>query len=185
MITMRDIMVDPHPILRTVACEVTLPLTDENKNVMHKMAEFLKNSQNKKIAKQYKLSEGVGIAAPQIGLNKRIIAVRAEDEKGVMHEYVLANPKITSHSEERTYLPDGEGCLSVNKKIPGIVPRYKRVKICGYDINDHLVEIKAQGFIAIIFQHEMDHLNGVMFYDHIQKENPLMPPEGADAISFD
>jgi peptide deformylase len=185
MITMENIIFDPHPLLRTIVDEVALPLTDENKKIMNDMAEFLANSQDKKIAKQYGLREGVGLAAPQIGLNKRIIAVRAEDEKGVLHEYVLANPKISSHSEERTYLPNGEGCLSVDKEIPGIVPRYKRLTIQGYDVNDNLVKIKARGFIAIIFQHEMDHLNGKMFYDHIDKINPLMPLKNADPISFE
>lgn len=185
MITMKNIIFDPHPLLRTVVDEVALPLTDENKSLMNKMAEFLTNSQNKKIAKQYGLREGVGIAAPQIGLNKRIIAVRAEDEEGVLHEYVLANPKISSHSEERTYLPTGEGCLSVEKEIPGIVPRYKRLTVNGYDVNNNLVKIKACGFIAVVFQHEIDHLNGKMFYDHIDKLNPLMPPHDASPIIFE
>ena len=184
MITMEDIVFDPHPLLRTVVDEVMLPLTAEDKNIMNEMAEFLANSQNRKIAKQYGLREGVGIAAPQIGLNKRIIAVRAEDEKGVLHEYVLANPKVISHSEERTYLPNGEGCLSVDKEVPGIVPRYKRLTIQGYDVSDNLVKIKARGFIAVIFQHEMDHLNGKMFFDHIDKENPLMPLTDAAPINF-
>ena len=182
MITMENIIFDPHPLLRAIADEVALPLTDEDKHIMNEMAEFLANSQDKKKAKQYGLREGVGLAAPQIGLNKRIIAVRAEDEKGVLHEYVLANPKIMRHSEERTYLTNGEGCLSVEKEISGIVLRYKRLGIRGYDINSHLVEIKARGFVAIVFQHEIDHLNGKMFYDHIDKENPLMPPVGVEPV---
>jgi peptide deformylase len=182
MITMENIIFDGHPLLRTVVDEVVLPLTDEDKAIMNEMAEFLKNSQDKKIAEKYGLREGVGIAAPQIGLNKRIIAIRAEDENGVLHEYVLANPKIISHSEERTYLPNGEGCLSIKKEIPGLVPRYKRLRIRGYDVNDHLVEIKTRDLIAIIFQHEMDHLNGKMFYDHINQENPLIPPVGTEPV---
>jgi len=182
MIKMEHIILDPHPLLRTKVDEVALPLSDEDKQTMHEMIEFLSNSQDKKKAKKYKLRVGVGIAAPQIGLNKRIIAVRAEDENGKLHEYVLANPKIISHSEERTYLPGGEGCLSIEKEIPGIIPRYKRLKIRGYDVNDQLVEVKARDFIAIIFQHEMDHLNGKMFYDHIDKENPLMPPMGVEPV---
>lgn len=185
MITMKDIIFDPHPLLRTVVDEVPLPLTSEDKNVMNEMAEFLANSQNQKVAKKYGLREGVGIAAPQIGLNKRIIAVLADDEKGVRHNYVLANPKIISHSEERTYLPSGEGCLSVDKDISGIVPRYKRLTIHGYDINNKQVQIKACGFIAVVFQHEIDHLNGKMFYDHINKVNPLMPLENAQPINFE
>ena len=179
MITMKNFIYDGHPLLRTIVNEVVLPLTDEDKNLMRKMIEFLANGQNPKKAKKYKLKEGVGVAAPQIGLNKRIFAVRAEDENEKLHEYVLANPKIISHSEELTYLPNGEGCLSVKKEIPGIVPRYKRLKITGYNVDGELIEIKAKGFIGIILQHEIDHLNGKMFYDHINKASPLVPPVGA------
>jgi len=182
MITMEDFIYDGHPLLRTVACEVDLPLTDEDKDIMRQMAEYLENSQDPNIAKKYKLREGVGLAAPQIGLSKRIFAVRAEDEADQCHEYVLANPKIVSHSEALIYLPNGEGCLSVKQEIPGIVPRYKRIKVIGYNLDGELVEIIAKGFIGIVFQHEMDHLNGKMFYDHISKDNPLVPPVGAEPV---
>lgn len=179
---MENFIYDGHPLLRTVVDEVALPLTDEDKEVMYQLAEYLKNSQDPKIAKKYKLVEGVGLAAPQVGLNKRIFAIRAEDKDGQLHECVLANPKIVSHSEELIYLPNGEGCLSVKEEMPGIVPRYKRLKITGYDINGKPIEMKAKDFIGIVIQHEMDHLNGKMFYDHIDKNNPLMPPVGAESI---
>lgn len=179
---MENFIYDGHPLLRTVVDEVKLPLSDEDKAVMCQLAEYLKNSQDPKIAKKYKLVEGVGLAAPQVGLNKRIFAVRAEDRDGVLHEYVLANPKIVSHSEDLTYLPNGEGCLSVKKEIPGIVPRYRRLKVTGYDVNGETVEIKAKDFIGIVLQHEMDHLDGKMFYDRIDKNNPLLPPAGAESI---
>lgn len=182
MITMADFIFDGHPLLRTVIDEVALPLTDDDKAIMADLVEYLKNSQDKKSAKRYKLKEGVGLAAPQINLNKRIFAVRAEDEQGVLHEYVLANPKLLSHSEELAYLSDGEGCLSMKKNVTGIVPRFARVRMTGYNINGELVEIKAKGFIAIVLQHELDHLNGKMFYDHINPDNPLIPPPGAISI---
>jgi len=182
MITEKNFIYDGHPLLRTVVCEVSLPLTDEDKEIMRQLAEYLKNSQTPKLAKKYKIREGIGLAAPQIGLNKRIFAARAEDENGQLHEYVLANPKIISHSEALIYLSNGEGCLSVKKDIPGIVPRYKRIKMVGYNIDGEQIEIKAKGFISIILQHEIDHLNGKMFYDHISKDNPLMPPACAEAV---
>ena len=182
MITMENFIYDGHPLLRTVVDEVSIPLTNEDKDIMRQMAEYLKNSQDPSIAKKYKLREGVGLAAPQIGLNKRIFAICAEDKEGNQHEYVLANPKIISHSEALIYLPNGEGCLSVKKEIPGIVPRYKQLKVVGYNVDGELVEIKARDFIGIVFQHEMDHLNGKMFYDHIDKENPLIPPVGAESV---
>ena len=182
MITKANLIYDGHPLLRKVITEVDLPLTDEDKDIMRQMAEYLRKSQNPKMARRHKLREGVGLAAPQIGLDKRIFAVCAEDEGGLLHEYVLANPKIVSHSEELTYLPNGEGCLSVKKDIVGIVPRYKRVKITGYNINGDLIEIKAKGLIGIIIQHEIDHLNGKMFYDYINKANPLVPPNGVEPV---
>ena len=182
MITMEDIILDGHPLLRTVVEEVPLPLSEADKLVMKEMAEFLTHSQDKKTAKKYGLREGVGLAAPQIGLNKRLIAVRAEDSNGQLHAYVLANPKVLGHSEEKTYLPNGEGCLSMEKEVPGIVPRYRRLRVQGVDLNGELVEVKAKDFIAIVFQHELDHLNGKMFYDHIDPENPLMPPPGMEPL---
>jgi len=181
MITMKNFIYDGHPLLRTVVDEVALPLSDQDKDLMHQMLQYLRSSQNSKLAKKYKLLEGVGLAAPQIGLNKRIFAVRTDDD-GVVYEYVLANPKIISHSEGIAYLAKGEGCLSVKKDITGVVPRYQRLKITGYDPSGELVTIKAQGFVGIILQHELDHLNGKMFYDHINKANPLMPPIGAKSI---
>jgi len=182
MITRQDLIYDGHPILRAVASEVKMPLTDEDKRLMRQMVEFLKKSQNPKMARKFRIREGVGLAAPQIGLDKRIFVVWAEDEGGKQHEYALANPKLVSHSQELTYLPNGEGCLSIKKDIVGIVPRYKRVKLTGYNIDGDFVEIKAKGFISIIFQHEIDHLNGKMFYDYINKANPLMPPIGAEPV---
>ncbi|MCL1991102.1 MAG: peptide deformylase [Defluviitaleaceae bacterium] len=179
---MKDFIYDGHPLLRTVVNEVKLPLGTEDKETMQKMLAYLRNSQDPKLVKKYKLKEGVGLAAPQIGLNKRIFAVRTEDEQGQLHEYVLANPKLVSHSEALTYLSKGEGCLSVKQDIPGIVPRYDRIKLTGYNIEGDLVEIKAKGYLGIVFQHEIDHLNGKMFYDHIDKNHPLMPPPGAVAI---
>ena len=179
---MADFIFDGHPLLRTVIDEVALPLTDDDKAIMADLVEYLKNSQDKKSAKRYKLKEGVGLAAPQVNLNKRIFAVRAEDEQGVLHEYALANPRLLSHSEELAYLSDGEGCLSMKKNVTGIVPRFARVRMTGYAVDGELIEIKAKGFIAIVLQHELDHLNGKMFYDHINPDNPLMPPLGAISI---
>ena len=179
MITTENFIYDGHPLLRTVVDEVELPLTDADKVVMADLLQYLKNSQDKKIAKQYKLREGVGLAAPQVGFNKRIFAAYTQDEQGVQHEYVLANPKLISHSEELAYLPNGEGCLSMKNDVVGVVPRFNRVRMTGYNIDGELVEIKAKGYLAIVLQHELDHLNGKMFYDHINKDHPMMPPVGA------
>ena len=184
MITAKDLIYDDHPLLRSVIDEVKIPLSVEDKELMKQMNEYLKNSQDKKLAKKYGLKEGIGLAAPQIALNKRIIAIYAEDESQQLHNYVIANPKIISHSQELTYLPNGEGCLSVREEKFGFVPRFQRIRIKGVNVLGEEIEIKAQGFISVIIQHELDHLNGKFFYDHIDKINPLMPIPNVKPVDF-
>ncbi|GGH74237.1 peptide deformylase [Pullulanibacillus pueri] len=179
MITMDDIIREGNPILRTVAEEVPLPPSEEDKATLKEMLEFLKNSQDDEIAAKYNLRAGIGLAAPQIGLKKRMIALYLTDEKDKLHEYALFNPKIVSHSVEETYLESGEGCLSVDRDVPGYVPRFSRVKVSAIDINNKPVVLKLRGLPAIAIQHEIDHLNGIMFYDRINKEDPYKVPEKA------
>ncbi|QJC88467.1 peptide deformylase [Bacillus inaquosorum] len=182
MITMENIVRDGHPALRETAEPVELPPTDADKQQLADMIEFVKNSQKPEIAEKYKLRPGVGLAAPQINIKKRMIAVHAEDASGKLYSYALFNPKIVSHSVEKSYLTSGEGCLSVDEAIPGYVPRYARIRVKGTTLEGENIDIRLKGFPAIVFQHEIDHLNGVMFYDHIDKENPFKEPENAIAI---
>ncbi|WAA13236.1 peptide deformylase [Fervidibacillus halotolerans] len=179
MITMKDIIRDGHPTLRKVAKEVELPPTEEDRAILKSMLEFIINSQDEEIAKKYNLRPGIGLAAPQINISKRMIAIHLEDEKGKLHSYALFNPKIVSHSVEKTYLPGGEGCLSVDEVIPGIVPRYARVTVKAYDIDGNELKLRLKGLPSIAIQHEIDHLNGIMFYDHINKEDPFKPVENS------
>ncbi|WLR43290.1 peptide deformylase [Bacillus carboniphilus] len=182
MITMEDIIEEGHPTLREIAKEIPLPASDEDKKTLTKMMEFLKMSQDDELAQKYNLRPGVGIAAPQINIPKRMIAVLASDEKGNEHEYAMINPKIISHSVEKAYLKGGEGCLSVNRTVPGYVPRYARIRVKATSLQGEPIDIRLKGYIAIVVQHEIDHLNGVMFYDHINQENPFHEPENANAI---
>ncbi|MED3552361.1 peptide deformylase [Cytobacillus praedii] len=177
MITMDDIIRDGHPTLREIAKEVPAPPSDEDKRILESMIEFIKNSQDPEIAKTYGLRSGIGLAAPQINVSKRMIAIHVHDEKGVLYSYALFNPKIVSHSVEKSYLTAGEGCLSVDEAIPGFVPRYARITVKGTALDGNEVKLRAKGLLAIVFQHEIDHLNGVMFYDHIDQQNPLKPIE--------
>lgn len=182
LITMENIVRDGHPALRTVAEEVQLPASEEEIKQLSDMIEFVKNSQDPEIAKKYNLRPGVGLAAPQININKRMIAVHAESEDGTLYSYALFNPKIVSHSVQRCYLTSGEGCLSVDEPIPGYVPRYERIRVKGTTLEGENIDIRLKGYPAIVFQHEIDHLNGIMFYDHIDKENPLKQPENATPV---
>jgi peptide deformylase len=179
---MEDIVRDGHPVLREVAEDVVLPATDEDKKILTQMLEFVINSQNPEISKQYGLRPGIGLAAPQINVPKRMIAIHVTDEKGKLYSYALFNPKIISHSVEQSYLTSGEGCLSVDEPYPGFVPRYARITVKGYDLDGNEIKLRLKGLPAIVFQHEIDHLNGIMFYDHIDNSNPMKEPQNAVAI---
>lgn len=178
MLTMEDIIREGNPILREVAKEVDIPPSAEDKETLKKMLEFLINSQDDEIAEKYKLRAGIGIAAPQIGISKRMIAIFLMDDKEKLHRYALFNPKIISHSVEKTYLESGEGCLSVDREVPGYVPRHTRIKVKAQDIEGKDVLLKLSGLASIAVQHEIDHLDGIMFYDRIDKDEPFKIPEG-------
>jgi peptide deformylase len=182
MITMKDIIKEGHPTLRKVAKEVSIPPSQEEKEILQKMMEYLINSQDPEFAQKYGLRPGIGLAAPQINVSKRMIAVHVTDENNKLYSYGLFNPKIISHSVEKCYLTTGEGCLSVDREVPGFVPRYARITVKGITLDGEEVEIRLKGLPAIVFQHEIDHLNGIMFYDHINKEDPFKIPENAFPI---
>ncbi|MBN6206069.1 peptide deformylase [Ralstonia pickettii] len=179
MITMKDIVREGHPSLTKPAKEVKVPITEEERKLLEDMLQFLKNSQNEEIAEKYKLRAGVGLAAPQLGIEKRLFAVHVEEENGKLYSYGLVNPKIISHSVEQTFLQNGEGCLSVDREVEGYVHRYRRITVKATDMDNNPVKLRLKGYIAIVFQHEIDHLNGIMFYDRINKDNPFFIPENA------
>jgi peptide deformylase len=182
MITMKDIVREGNPILHQPTKEVILPLSEEDKETLICMMNFLKNSQDPSVAKKYKLRAGVGLSANQIGLNKRMFVAYLTDEKGIKHEYTLINPKIISHSVSIIYLPQGEGCLSVDREIKGYVPRYERIKVKGFNLEGEEIVLKLKGYASIVIQHEIDHLDGIMFYDRMNKENPFKLPENSKSL---
>lgn len=182
MLTMNDIVREGHPALREIAKDVSIPPTNEDKELLENMLLFLKNSQDDEIARKYELRAGVGLAATQLGVNKRMIAVHFEDARGKEYSYGLFNPKVISHSVENAYLSSGEGCLSVDRNVEGYVPRSARITVKATDLEGNEIKLRLRDYPAMVFQHEIDHLNGVMFYDHINKDNPLLVPENAKAI---
>ena len=114
-------------------------------NAPKRNASILINSQDDDIAKKYGLRSGVGLAAPQINVSKRMIAVYLPDDgNGKAYDYMLVNPKIMSHSVQRAYLPTGEGCLSVDENIPGLVHRHFRVTIKALDIDGNEVKLRLK-----------------------------------------
>ncbi|WP_114571208.1 peptide deformylase [Exiguobacterium flavidum] len=173
MITMNEIIREDIASLHERSVDVSFPLSEEDKETMYKLQEFLRNSQDPETAEKYDLRSGIGIAAPQIGINKRMFAIRLPDENDEIFEFGIYNPKIISHSVEQTYLTGGEGCLSVDRVVEGHVPRYMRITLTGIDHNGNPVKFRLKGMKAIVCQHEYDHLDGIMFYDRIDKDDPF------------
>lgn len=182
MLTMKDVIREGHPTLATRADEVTIPLDEETKKTLKDMRTFLIHSQDDELREKYDLRAGVGLAAPQINILKRMIAIYTTDETGeTLHDYLMVNPKILSHSVKETYLPGGEGCLSIDREVEGLVPRYQKVTVKThlYDSEkDLLIEktLNFKGYLSIVFLHELDHLNGVLFPEKIVSSLPNAIP---------
>ena len=169
------IIKDTDKLIREKSEDVTLPLSDEDKNLLLDMLKYVKDSTVEEIAEKENLRPAVGISAIQVGVKKKMMAVVIKNEEGeIEHQYALVNPRIVSHSIEKSFLRNGEGCLSVEENHQGYIYRYARVKIKAYDlIRDEDVEIRASGYLAIVFQHELDHFKGILYYDHINPNNPF------------
>ena len=170
---MRDILDEKEKILHTKSEDVTFPLTKEDKKTIKDMIEMLTDSQIPELSEKYHLRPGMGLAAIQLGIPKRYFVVVHEYEPGKFDNYVLINPKIVSTSEEMIYVGEGEGCLSVNRPVDGIVPRHARVTLEAYDEEGNKIRVRGREELAIAFQHELDHLNGILFVDKIDKNNPF------------
>ena len=173
MLLMKDILDEKEKILHQKSKEVTLPLSKEQKKTIKDIIEFLTNSQIPELSEKYHLRPGMGLAAIQLGIPKRYFVVVHEYEPGKFDNYVLINPKIVSTSEEMIYVGEGEGCLSVNRPVDGIVPRHARVTLEAYDEEGNKIRVRGREELAIAFQHELDHLNGILFVDKIDKNNPF------------
>lgn len=128
-----------------------------------------------------RVAPGVGLAAPQVGVSKRVIVVEfgSEDDETLPKQlYVVVNPEIENRSE--TTVDGIEGCLSV----PGVVGEVERAEVVtvrGQDAKGKKIRIRAQGWLARIFQHEIDHINGVLYTD--RAENLWQPdPDEMESI---
>lgn len=178
---MKDIVREGHPALRQRAEKIPFPLSDEMKQLAKEMLEFLHNSQNDELAEKYDLRPGVGLAAPQLGKTIQMIALLVpgvyEDDEPILND-VWINPRIIRESVKKTCLREGEGCLSVDREVPGAVVRAHKITVRYQNIDGEQLTKELSGYEAIVVQHEIDHINGIMFYDHIDAKHPTTIPEG-------
>ena len=150
---LREILVVPHPVLKQVSKPVDT-VDDDLRALMDDMLETMYEA------------PGIGLAAIQIGVAKRVIVMdiaRQEEEPAPRY---FVNPEILWASEETA--PYEEGCLSV-PEIYDEVERPARVKLRYLNYQGEQIEEDAEGLFAVCIQHEMDHLNGVLFIDHLSR----------------
>ena len=182
LIDSTNIVLDGHPVLRQKAQEVSLPLSEEDRNILMDMLEYVRNSHDEQYCQEHNVRASVGIAAPQIALDKKMLAISIVDEETAI-EFALVNPKIIANSTRKSYLESGESCLSVVPDVEGIVPRYAKITVRAYNLlTDRIEEIRLSGYPAIVMQHEIDHLYGILYYDRINKHDPWREIPGALVI---
>jgi len=159
--TILQIYVAPHPVLKKKTEEVT-EVTNDIRKIMDNMLETMY------------INNGVGLAAPQVGISQKIIVIDAQQNKGENlspeerrgNPMFFINPEIIWESEDsRVY---NEGCLSLPGQYADIT-RADRVKVNFIDYDGMPQEIEIDDFLATVIQHEIDHLNGILFVDHLSK----------------
>lgn len=178
----KDITKEGNPVLREKCQKVSLPLTKDDLICIRGLFEYVVISAIDELVEKYQIRPGVGIAAPQVGVAKRMFAINCVDfldEKQKKYNFAIINPQIIAKSSEMVYLPGGEGCLSVDRDTHGLVtPRHLRIQIKG-EILDYQtnklkhISMKLEGYPAIVFQHEYDHLDGILFTDKMYTEDEI------------
>lgn len=125
-----------------------------SKKEINEMVKMLKDEMRK--------ADGIGLSANQVGLSQRVFVARVPTKEGQVKSYTVFNPEIIKFSKEKEN--SIEGCLSIPGLL-GFVERPKKITLLGFDKNGRKIKIKAWGLLARVFQHETDHLNGILFID--------------------
>ena len=159
-------------ILHSKSYDVTFPLDNKTKKLINDCMDYLEMSQIEEINEKYDVRPGMGLSFIQLGIPKRIFVIVYESDEGKFDRYVVINPKVKSVSEEMVYIEEGEGCLSINRPTCGIVPRHARMRLTAYDENGEQYELRVREELSVCFQHELDHLDGILFTDKIDPKNP-------------
>jgi len=157
-----DIITLPSPQLRKKSERVHI-VTEDTKKIIEDMTSAALDWED---SRPHEIS--AALAAVQIDKLKRIVIVRSDFDNKSDREFTpLINPEVVKFEGE--LIEDYEGCLSV-KEIYGKVPRYSKVRIKALNEDGHEVRFKAEGFLARVLQHEIDHTNGILFIDHIKDD---------------
>jgi peptide deformylase len=156
--SVRNVLKMGHPLLREVAAPVAMPASAELHELIADMDDTMR------------ALSGAGIAAPQIGVGLRVVIFELKDNPRYPHiapvpYTVLVNPVLTPLGSEQD--EGWEGCLSV-PGLRGLVPRYRRLRYQGFDQHGHALDRTVEGFHARVVQHEVDHLDGVLFPQRIR-----------------
>ena len=163
----REIVVVDHPVLRRKARKI-VKITAEHRKLIEDMIETMRDA------------PGVGLAAPQVGVSERLVVIEYgddEDENVPKKLYVLVNPEIVQASEEKV---EGiEACLSVPQLV-GEVDRHEKLVVKALNRHGKPVKIKVEGWMARIFQHEIDHLDGILFTDRASR---IWRPKETEAVT--
>ncbi|RIV16726.1 peptide deformylase [Mycoplasmopsis gallopavonis] len=164
----------PEKVLRQRSKDVPLPLTEEDIQLAEKMIFHIDDSQKPGTT----FRPGVGVAAVQYGVLKRAFYIFLQDDQTgeVFFKDVLFNPKVVYKSAKKIALQEGEGCLSVSEEWPnqaGYVHRAESITVDAYSYqNRKFMRFSVSGYLAIVFQHELDHLEGKLFIDRIKVKEP-------------
>lgn len=156
LMSLREVITIPHDTLTSKARKVK-NFDDDLRQLVDDMVETMREA------------PGVGLAAPQVNVRQRVIVIEfgdEEDEEAPRKLYTVVNPEITRRSDETVL--GVEGCLSIPELV-GEVERAEAVTVKGQNPHGQAMKIKAEGWLARIFQHEIDHLDGVLFLDRAEK----------------
>ena len=176
------IVKDSNPIMRKRSLPVEMPLSSHDKETLDAMLEYLKLSQDEEYSKKHNIQPGVGMAAIQIGILKRMFVIYYQRDEEII-QYQLVNPQIIETSVKKCALENGEGCLSVPEAHEGLVHRYYKIKLRAFDaLTNEDIIISAMGYDAVVLQHEYDHLDGKFYYDRINPQNPFGKAPGEEII---
>ena len=148
--TLRTILKFPDPVLRQKAKRIST-FDDSLQNLAADMLETMYDA------------PGVGLAAPQVGESIQLIVVNASQEEDGQDSMIMINPEITTKEGQQV---DEEGCLSV-LDLTAAVKRSQKVTVCYQDISGETHELTVEDRFAVVLQHEIDHLNGILFLDHL------------------